>query len=179
MVPIKNVFGTYQIYFWYLTKYFLVTDKINLNICYEANIYYDDQHVGESHKMLDGEPWNMYNTYEAGTPSDWVTLETVNNADAWKSIQRVNGWGANKVTNKIRIAIKKSEASTDAMLLQKPDASLDTGYVPQMILVPGDWNWPRERVSIIDAYPGFKDWSGNAQNFNWQNSKVADKVINR
>lgn len=49
---------------------------------------------------------------------------------------------------------------------------------PLMICVPGDWEWPIERTSIEDAYPGFKDWVSNS-NFDWISTKVSGKVITR
>lgn len=49
---------------------------------------------------------------------------------------------------------------------------------PLMICVPGDWEWPIERTSIEDAYPGFKDWVSNS-NVDWISTKVSGKVITR
>lgn len=35
------------------------------------------------------------------------------------------------------------------------------GKAPQMICVPGDWQWPTERTSIVSAYKGFGEWGAN------------------
>lgn len=50
---------------------------------------------------------------------------------------------------------------------------------PLMICVPGDWEWPKERVSIETAYPDFKKWVTDSSNSDWVKSKVADQVISR
>ena len=33
------------------------------------------------------------------------------------------------------------------------------GEAPQMICVPANWKWPKERVRIDNAYPGFTSWA--------------------
>ena len=33
------------------------------------------------------------------------------------------------------------------------------GDAPQMICVPANWKWPKERVRIDTAYPGFTSWA--------------------
>ncbi len=44
----------------------------------------------------------------------------------------------------------------------------DKGDVaPQMLVVPGDWEWPQEMVNIKDAYPGFYDWLANPNDHTW------------
>lgn len=49
------------------------------------------------------------------------------------------------------------------------------GEAPQMIIVPNTWIWPAERQSIIDAYPGFKDWSSDSDKTGWVNSPYRDE----
>jgi len=44
------------------------------------------------------------------------------------------------------------------------------GSIPKMFVVPATWAWPTERTHITTAYPGFKDWVGNAADYNWYNS---------
>ena len=36
-----------------------------------------------------------------------------------------------------------------------------TGEPPLAIIVPGDFDYPLEKISIIDAYPNFKNWAQN------------------
>lgn len=36
------------------------------------------------------------------------------------------------------------------------------GEAPQMICVPYNWSWPKERVRIDFAYPGFSKWSSDS-----------------
>lgn len=52
-----------------------------------------------------------------------------------------------------------------------------SGEAPQMILVPNGWYWPRERVSIYDAYPGFKSWNGDVTISDWFIKASFDELV--
>lgn len=52
-----------------------------------------------------------------------------------------------------------------------------TGEPPYALIIPGDFNYPRERTSIINAYENFKGWATNIFQYNnWLNNPVDDKV---
>lgn len=56
-----------------------------------------------------------------------------------------------------------------------------TGKAPQCLCIPATWKWPKENVSIVNAYNteghSFGDWAGNATQANdWYNYPVSDKV---
>ncbi|MCH5312414.1 MAG: DUF4842 domain-containing protein [Prevotella sp.] len=51
------------------------------------------------------------------------------------------------------------------------------GEAPQMILVPGDWKWPKERVHIEKAYELFKSWSGNGKEYKWYDTISDDNLV--
>lgn len=143
---------------------------------YAANISYDDRvDVGESHALLGGTVGNMYNTKGLGKFSEWKTLETVNDESAWKAIQNNNSWSINTIVGKIKIVVTTDDNVGNASLIKAPA----TGEAPQMIIVPGDWQWPTERTKIYDAYPGFKNWNSDATLTDWNSVKVAANVINR
>jgi hypothetical protein len=49
----------------------------------------------------------------------------------------------------------------------------ETGQPPFALIMSGDFNYPAERISIVDAYPAFSSWSSNANNYgNWPESIV-------
>ena len=49
----------------------------------------------------------------------------------------------------------------------------NAGEAPFAIIMPGDFDYPAERISIVDAYPAFSSWSSNANNYgNWPESIV-------
>lgn len=48
------------------------------------------------------------------------------------------------------------------------------GSAPQMIIVPDGWSWPKEKVSILDAYPEFSTWSSDVSKDDWDLAKAKD-----
>lgn len=47
----------------------------------------------------------------------------------------------------------------------------ETGEAPFALIIPGDFNYPLERQSIIKAYTAFRTWANNANNYsNWLDS---------
>lgn len=54
------------------------------------------------------------------------------------------------------------------------DATFNNGDAPYGICVPYDWKYPKEFVSIIEAYPTFEDWAGDVTVQDWY---TADKAI--
>lgn len=51
------------------------------------------------------------------------------------------------------------------------------GEAPQMFCVPAGWKWPKERVSISEAYPEFGEWGANYQVSQWYNYPDEEKVL--
>jgi hypothetical protein len=52
------------------------------------------------------------------------------------------------------------------------------GQAPQGLIMPDNWNWPKERVNITDAYPLFGKWGANKDtNVGWHKNSIANKVI--
>ncbi len=59
-----------------------------------------------------------------------------------------------------------------------------TGESPFALIMPGDFNYPQERISIADAYQTFRSWVNNANNYgNWpefpEDSKIYINPYNR
>lgn len=51
------------------------------------------------------------------------------------------------------------------------------GEPPFALIVPGDFNYPIERVSLINAYTAFNTWANNANNYGrWLDSFVKSKI---
>lgn len=52
-----------------------------------------------------------------------------------------------------------------------------TSNVPQMILVPENFEWPIEENPIAEAYPYFRDWVRNMVNTNWYTQKRSESDV--
>lgn len=52
-----------------------------------------------------------------------------------------------------------------------------TGQPPYALIVPDNFNYPLERVSIINAYTAFRTWANNAYNYDaWLDSYDESKI---
>lgn len=131
-----------------------------------ANIYYNDKLIGEAHAMLgESNTGKMINTTTiTNTPIEYVVDESID-----------QNWTLSDNKEKFQIVVKADDKTGNAALISAPTQ----GEAPQMIIVPGDWQWPTERAHIEEAYPNFKNWNSNASFTDWYNTKVADKVIER
>lgn len=51
------------------------------------------------------------------------------------------------------------------------------GEPPFALIVPGDFNYPAEQISIVNAYTTFESWAKNANNYaEWLNSYISSKI---
>ena len=48
-----------------------------------------------------------------------------------------------------------------------PNLEANIGEAPQMICVPKEWCWPKERIHILDVYEKFKEWVADADCNDW------------
>ena len=53
----------------------------------------------------------------------------------------------------------------------------EKGQPPFALIVPGDFNYPAEQISIVNAYTTFESWAKNANNYaEWLNSYISSKI---
>jgi hypothetical protein len=76
-----------------------------------------------------------------------------------------NGWSV------VKIYIRNISQNGNEIRVPK------LGEPPFALIVPGDFNYPIERVSIINAYTAFNTWANNANNYGrWLDSFVESKI---
>lgn len=134
-----------------------------------ANIYYNDKLIDEAHAMLGATSTSqMINTINGitNTPKEYVVEESIN-AD----------WNLSDNISKFKIVVtnKENDGTQNAVVVEAPK----TGEAPQMIVLPGDWEWPTERTSITEAYPHFQNWNSNSSLTDWTDTWIPSKVIKR
>lgn len=132
-----------------------------------ANIYYNTTFIGESHDMLGSESTTqMINTVGGITKTS-------------KEVEITDGitqnWTLSDNIHNFKIVVTQEGGDAKSEQIKAPTA----GEVPQMLILPGKWEWPTERTSIEDAYPYFTNWSADATLKNWEDVKVDEKVIKR
>lgn len=99
-------------------------------------------------------------------------------ASEWKELSSSVGYDWTLAGNvgkfKIVVQQKTGETGMENIMITAPEK---TGIAPQMIILPGDWQWPVERINIEEAYPEFGKWSGNASFIGWNDTMVKTKVV--
>lgn len=132
-----------------------------------AEIFYNNESLGEIHKLLGGDEGMMINTSSKGSSGDKITIKVP--ADFSLASNDMGGFSI-IVTGKWKDKDVKETA-------QKIEAPV-MGAAPQMICVPGDWAWPTERTNISEAYPGFGEWGKDYNtNQNWYANPNRDNVV--
>ena len=132
---------------------------------YESYIMYNGETVnGETHKWIESSAttdengeYEMLNTTSKGTPGSSVTVTVPSDFSMSDDMGgfsiMVNG------ENTVTITAPSS------------------GSAPQMLLINGEWAWPKERVTIQAAYPDFANWNVDDSSTDWVNSKVSGNVV--
>jgi len=126
-----------------------------------AKIAYESQAIGEIHALLSSQ-----------STSTMINTTSYNESLAQKKTITVpSNWSFVESYKKFKIIVE----GENAVEVTAPNA----GEAPQMIIVPGAWEWPIERTKIEDAYPSFINWNADATVANWNATKVASKVVKR
>lgn len=128
-----------------------------------ANILYDGIDLGEVHDMF-------------GVPtSTMVNTINITNSYPTKTVYVEDGWTIADNINKFSIVVSQNAGNINSVVIESPEE----GKAPQIIVVPGEWEWPKERTSIESAYPAFRSWSSNANLTEWREAKAPGKFVKR
>ena len=130
----------------------------------EAEIMYNGQSYGEIHSLLGASATTFVNTENGITQT--ATPITINVDENFSITQNMGGFS-------VKVIDEEGNANTEI-------TAPGQGEAPQMICVPGTWQWPIERISVSVAYPDFGEWGANyGTNNDWCNNPVDGKVIRR
>lgn len=124
-----------------------------------AHIYWNNEDLGEIHGLLgSASTATMINTNSKGKPGESIEIEVGSNF--WMSSTNMGGFSLKIGETKVEIAAPGE------------------GKVPQMICVPADWAWPKERTNIINAYPAFGEWGANyGISIDWWQNSTPGTVV--
>lgn len=143
----------------------------------EAYLQYKGNTVGqEIHAWFNETPANTYpmiNTFEEGLRGNTILIDVDDDftmASYTEEVPRKMG--------DFTISVNGNEGQ----MIAPPNK----GEVPQIICLPEGWLWPRERVSMNDAYPEFtkyvqfndeRAWGDQYPVEGWMSSRVDDLVL--
>lgn len=160
----------------------LMPDYQNEKICvtvlaagYDCKMYlhYDgpegDQNLGEIHDILGEEHTSFINT-NANVTKAGVEIDCVD----WPKEYSVEN-----DARRFYIEIIRGTCKDCSDILSLPSTP---GQLPQALLVPGKWKWPREGVAINNSYMNYSAWAKedkNISNWPWHNLPTVGKCVNR
>lgn len=109
-----------------------------------------------------------------------VSKVYINQGSDWFNVLTDTEWTISSNSGKFKVAV---EGSGTAEIITAPTTGApnnkEGSKVPEVILVPGNWEWPTEGTCIKDAYKDFIDWTFSAGMTGWADSKQADKTVSR
>lgn len=135
-----------------------------------AELYYKDELIGgEFHSLFGASATEMVNT-GAKVNRSAKTYEIA--VDKYFAIYAGEKYGSTQFLHDFTIKLRGADREITA-----PTAA---GTAPQMITVPGTWQWPMERVGIHEAYGSkFNDFVKNYHNTDWYLTPVQGTVTDR
>ena len=135
-------------------------------VCFTANG--EEVFGGELHDVLGTSLTAMTNTKQKDVAPVTVT--------------RTKPAGFDFQTNAFKLRMKPSKEEITENESEYIYVTLPTkGQDPHAIVIPGDWDWPRERVAITEAYPKFQEWARDVTNVDaqdWYFYPAESKVVN-
>lgn len=129
-----------------------------------STICYGNDELGEVHELFGVGDTIMVNTWPNGKKLEPIYVWTVTVPEYFTMTADDMGGFMIKRSNTVSAIV----------------AAPEKGNVPYMICIPDTWEWPRERVSIVDAYPSFSEWcSDHTKAQDWYKRPVEEKIYRK
>ena len=126
--------------------------------------YSDDELIGEIHDLLIK---NAPTTVPISVGGSWdvapAMITPIKLADVDMS-QNTSMAYINQEVQKIKIFVD-NDRNKGAIEVTAPTNG--GSNIPQMLLLPRGWCWPKEMVSIFSVYPSFRDWTADQDKNGW------------
>lgn len=144
------------------------------------DLYYDNELIGEVHDLIGIQRKNMVNTIveEEIIEIDPKVIHTI----PWNKETTIE-----EVCKKIALhAYYDSNANNDHGAGDSQNRMItiesmmgEGNNVPEAFYVPGEWEWPKEKISIFEAYPEFRQWTTNKETYkDWYLHPADGKFVN-
>lgn len=136
-----------------------------------VELYYNETCLGNVHQLFGQQPVgnNLYHQVNVGAQVTTPSVELV-----IPDLTITATTNINDIKNNFRVKVVGDNGTSH--FVAAPDKS---STAPQIILLPGEWEWPRENVAITDAYPEFTDWVQDKSWTDWARTWVTTNTVNR
>lgn len=98
----------------------------------------------------------------------------------WFDVLTESSWTISDNSDKFKVVVEDSRTST---VITGPTTGApnnkEGSKTPEVILVPGDWCWPKEGICIKEAYKNFTNWVFSSGMTGWADSKQDGKTVSR
>ena len=131
-----------------------------------AEIIFDYKSLGEVHQLFGQPAKDVYNIVNVGGVMNVAPVNLsidINENDDINSIAR-------------RFAVRVQGNEGEAHYVTAPSKGT---VAPQIIILPGDWEWPQENMPITTAYPNFTKWVVDAKWSDWSQTWDATRTVKR
>ena len=121
---------------------------------YEAHILYNNLDLGEIHQLLG---------HEADEEGNYPMINTGSGPTGYASPIEITVPSDFTMSNSmggLNIRVTGKEGTMRIW-------GTETGTAPQMLLLEGNWKWPKERKPIQEAYKDFPKWNSNSNSTEW------------
>lgn len=145
---------------------------------YPIKLLYNDQPVGNGndfHQLIDGNAnkqgdlWKPINADTKGTAGNSIIISNV------PQNYSINQHG-------FSVEVEKNEGTS--ITIKQSMVNDKEQKAPQMLILPGNWIWPKESMPIHSGYPRFAQWNADQQqntdwytNNNEHNDIAEDKLV--
>lgn len=144
---------------------------------YPIKLLYNGQPVRDEdfHQLIDGSAnkqgdlWKPINADTKGTAGNSITIDNV------PQNYSINQHG-------FSVEVEKNEGTS--ITIKQSMANNKEQKAPQMLILPGNWIWPKESMPIHSGYPRFAQWNADQQqhtdwytNNNEHNDIAEDKLV--
>lgn len=85
--------------------------------------------------------------------------------------------------NQFTVEVKKGYGTSvyieqGSIYIEENAKDKDHNKAPQMMILPGNWNWPTEGTLILDAYPDFSGWTREEESSAfWYNNRKTEHLV--
>lgn len=136
-----------------------------------VELYYNERSLGDVHQLFGQQPVgvDLYHQVNVGAKVEKTPIELL-----IPDLTITATTNINDIKNNFKVRVKGEQGNSH--FVTAPDMN---STAPQIILLPGDWEWPRENVSITAAYPEFTNWVQDKTWTDWARTWVPANTVNR
>lgn len=131
-----------------------------------AEIIFDYKSLGEVHQLFGQPAKDVYNIVNVGGVMNVAPVNLYIDINEYDDI--------NSIASRFAVRVQGNEGVSHYVTAPTKGTA-----APQIIILPGDWEWPQENMPITTAYPNFTQWVVDAKWSDWSQTWDATRTVKR